>query len=115
MVDTCRGSIQRPVTYFNSSDNPSAQTRTVSFQAVDDGGAASSVSTATVSVTPVNDAPVVTGLAGTVGFTENGSAVGLSLGVVATDVDSTLFTGAKIAIDRLLPRFDRSFREQGIL
>jgi large repetitive protein len=89
----------KSVTYFNSSDNPSAQTRTISFAAVDDGGAASSVpGTATVSVTPVNDAPVMTGLNGTVGFTENGSAVVLSSGVVVSDVDSTLFTGAKVAI-----------------
>ena len=51
----------RSVTYFNSSDNPS-QTRTISYQ-VDDGSAAndaSNVVTSTVSVTPVNDAPLAT-------------------------------------------------------
>ena len=49
------------ITYFNSSDNPSGATRTVSFQ-VNDGAAAnnlSNVATATVIVTPVNDAPVI--------------------------------------------------------
>jgi VCBS repeat-containing protein len=48
------------VTYFNSSDNPSSQTRTISYQ-VNDGSAQnnlSNVATATVAVTPVNDALV---------------------------------------------------------
>jgi VCBS repeat-containing protein len=88
----------RSVTYFNSSDDPSAQTRTISFEAVDDGGAASSVSTATVSVAPVNDAPVMTGHTASVGFTENGVPVVLSSGVVVADADSTLLTGATVAI-----------------
>ena len=88
----------RSVTYFDSSDNPSALTRTISFQAVDDGGAPSSVSTATVAVTPVNDAPVVAGLGASAGFTENGNPVALSSGAVVTDVDSTLLTGASVAI-----------------
>src|SRR5204862_180236 len=52
----------------------------------------------TVSVTPVDDAAVVTGLAANPAFTENGAAVVLSPGVVVTDVDSTLLTGAQVAI-----------------
>jgi hypothetical protein len=51
-----------------------------------------------VSVAPVNDAPVMTGLTASVGFTENGASVTLSPGIVVADVDSTLLTGAKIAI-----------------
>ena len=50
------------VTYFNSSDNPSGQTRTISYQ-VNDGSAQNNLSnvvTATVAITPVNDAPVIT-------------------------------------------------------
>ncbi len=50
------------VTYFDSSDNPSAAPRTISFS-VDDGATANShsnVATAAVNVIPVNDAPVVT-------------------------------------------------------
>ncbi len=48
--------------------------------------------------TPVDDAPVIAGLAANPGFTEKGSAVALASGVVDTDVDSTLLTGAKVAI-----------------
>ncbi|HSD36510.1 MAG TPA: putative Ig domain-containing protein [Rhodocyclaceae bacterium] len=47
----------RSITYFNTSDNPSTATRTVSFS-VNDGSANSSVATRTISVTAVDDAPV---------------------------------------------------------
>ena len=51
------------MTYANLSDNPSGTTRTISYQ-VNDGAATngpSNVVTATVSVTPVNDAAVISG------------------------------------------------------
>ena len=49
------------VTYANSSDDPSADARTITFQADDGSGAnnLSNTATATVTVTPVNDAPVL--------------------------------------------------------
>jgi VCBS repeat-containing protein len=53
----------RSVTYFNSSDNPSAATRTASFQ-VDDGSAAnhaSNVGTVGITVAPLNDSPAIAG------------------------------------------------------
>ncbi|QCJ85430.1 beta strand repeat-containing protein [Bradyrhizobium sp. WBAH23] len=52
----------RSVTYSNSGDNPSGATRTISYQ-VDDGQTvshASNIVTSTVTVIPVNDAPVNT-------------------------------------------------------
>jgi hypothetical protein len=52
----------RAVRYSNSSENPSAASRTVTFQVTDSGSPQESDSaTATVTVTPVNDAPSVTG------------------------------------------------------
>jgi VCBS repeat-containing protein len=50
----------RAVTYSNTSEAPSALTRTVSYS-VDDGALVSNVVASTVAVTPVNDAPVTTG------------------------------------------------------
>src|SRR5205085_10424227 len=50
----------RSVKYFNTSDNPSTASRTVSWQ-VDDGGSVnnlSNVATSTINVVAVNDAPV---------------------------------------------------------
>src|SRR5207302_621088 len=67
------------VTYFNSSDNPSGAARTVSFQ-VDDGAAAnhaSNIATSSVTVTPVNDAPVVVA-SGTLAYTENQAATAIN-------------------------------------
>ena len=48
----------RAVSYTNTSDNPSALARTVSYT-VNDGAANSNTLTSTVSVTSVNDAPVL--------------------------------------------------------
>jgi len=44
------------VRYSNTSENPSALTRTVSFR-VNDGAALSNSVTRDITVTPVNDAP----------------------------------------------------------
>jgi hypothetical protein len=78
------------VTYSNTSDNPSGLTRTVSFQ-VDDGSAANNLSnvvTATVSVTPVNDAPVIANVSGSVSTNENTSVTLIAPTGTVTDVDA---------------------------
>ncbi|MFO1341828.1 MAG: Ig-like domain-containing protein [Burkholderiales bacterium] len=89
----------RSVTYVNTSDNPSALTRTVSWT-VDDGGATANLSntaTSSINVTPVNDAPVV--VAGnTVTYTENSPAIALSPGLTANDVDSANLTATTVQI-----------------
>ncbi len=46
----------RSVTYYNSSDNPSASLRTVSF-IVNDGNLSGKIVTRQIAITPVNDAP----------------------------------------------------------
>ncbi|HEY1090500.1 MAG TPA: hypothetical protein VGE47_05360, partial [Burkholderiaceae bacterium] len=60
----------RSVTYVNTSDNPSTATRTLSFTATD-GTSTSAVASRNVSVTAVNDAPVVTTTGSALGYTEN--------------------------------------------
>ncbi|MFL6726999.1 MAG: VCBS domain-containing protein [Sphingomicrobium sp.] len=75
------------VTYFNSSENPSGATRTIGFQ-VGDGSVAnnlSNVASTTVSVSPVNDAPVNTIPASFA--TNEDTAVKLS-GLSVADVDA---------------------------
>jgi hypothetical protein len=84
------------VTYFNSSENPSGATRTVSYT-VNDGAVNSNTSTATVNVTPVNDAPVTTA-GGTLNYTENQAATVIDAGVTATDVDNANLASATVAI-----------------
>src|SRR5205085_2252982 len=90
----------RSVTYFNSSENPSGASRTVSFQ-VDDGAAAnhaSNIAMATVSVTPVNDAPVVAANGGSLSYTENQAATAIDAALSLSDVDSTTLSGATVSI-----------------
>ncbi|MDA1250804.1 MAG: DUF4347 domain-containing protein [Planctomycetota bacterium] len=55
----------RSITYENTSDNPSALTRTISFT-VNDGDANSNTQTRDIAITPVNDAPTITN-----GYTHN--------------------------------------------
>ena len=77
----------RSVTYANTSDNPSTPTRTLSF-VVDDGATSSSVATRDISVTAVNDAPIVTshggGATASASVAENTAAVAT---VTSSDVD----------------------------
>ncbi|MBZ9711559.1 adhesin, partial [Mesorhizobium sp. ESP7-2] len=90
----------RSVTYFNTSDAPSGAARTVSYQ-VDDGSAsnhASNVATATVSVTPVNDAPVVNANGGSLSYTENQAPTAIGTAIAVSDVDSANLTGATVSI-----------------
>ncbi|MFM7035960.1 MAG: hypothetical protein ACKOYJ_12400, partial [Planctomycetia bacterium] len=91
----------RSVTYSSTSDNPTATSasRTVSWR-VNDGSAAnnlSSVATSTVTITAVNDAPVVTP-SGSLAYTENGAAAAVNPAITVTDADSANLTGATVSI-----------------
>ena len=82
------------VTYFNNSDNPSGLDRTVTY-AVNDGALGSNNSTATIHVTAVNDAPVLTAGA-TASFTENGAAATVTGSLTLTDADDTSLAGGAV-------------------
>src|SRR3954454_21495081 len=88
-------------TYENASDNPSADTRTVTFQ-VDDGGAANNLSnqvTRDISVTPSNDAPVVTTSGGSTTYNATtGADVPADGAVGTTNADDTSLESAQVRI-----------------
>jgi hypothetical protein len=84
------------VRYFNSSDNPSGADRTVSYT-VNDGTVNSNTSTATVHVTPVNDAPVVTAT-GTLAYTEDQGPAAIASALTVSDVDTTTLSSASVVI-----------------
>jgi lipopolysaccharide export system protein LptA len=91
------------LTFNSTSLNPtnygSDTTRTVTW-ALDDGSASnhlSTVQTTTISITPINDAPTLTG-AGNTSFTENGSAVTLSGSASVSDPDDLNLASATVAI-----------------
>jgi hypothetical protein len=90
----------RSVTYENSSDDPSAATRTVTFQ-VDDGGASDNLSdpvTRDVTVTVVNDAPVVTTSDGSTGYVEDDPAAVVDAGLTVSDADDANLESAAVRI-----------------
>ncbi|MBL8311372.1 MAG: tandem-95 repeat protein [Burkholderiales bacterium] len=95
----------RSVQYNNNSQNPSTLPRTVTFKASNLSGT-SGVSTKTVTLAAVNDAPVVTTSSGTTTYTEPSgtaailasSGVAVDAALTVADVDSTTLTGATITI-----------------
>lgn len=89
----------RSVTYSNTSSTPSTTTRNVTF-AVDDGAAtnhASNVLQTTVSVTAVNNAPVLSGVStSSLAYTENQAATAIAPAIVITDANSPNMSGATV-------------------
>jgi peroxiredoxin len=77
----------RAVTFQNVSDSPSTQTRQVQVTVADGDGGASAAVTKAVSVTAVNDAPVILAFDGSVTYTENAVPVLLDTNASATDGD----------------------------
>ncbi|HLL90813.1 MAG TPA: putative Ig domain-containing protein, partial [Tepidisphaeraceae bacterium] len=88
----------RSVTYANTSDNPTSVTRTVSF-GVNDGSANSNTATRNISVTAVNDAPLLASIEGTsLAYAENNPATAVTSTLTVTDVDNANLTGATVQI-----------------
>ncbi|MBI5109772.1 MAG: tandem-95 repeat protein, partial [Rhodocyclales bacterium] len=86
----------RAVLYSNSSDNPSTLDRTVSYT-VNDSAANSNTVTSTISVAPVNDAPVLA-TGSTLGYTENGAAAAINTTITVADVDNTTLSTGTVSI-----------------
>ena len=87
--------VLRTVAYSNSSQNPSALTRSVSWSVND--GTTNGTAASTVAVVNVNDAPAITA-GGTLNFTENGGAAAIDNTITISDADSTNLTGATVTI-----------------
>src|SRR5215211_5119966 len=93
----------RNITYRNVSESPATAPRTVRFVLSDGDGGTSAPATRAVSVTSVNDAPVLAGIEGTaVSYVESvDSPPGTSQitnSLTISDVDSTNLTGATVQI-----------------
>ncbi|MCK5319477.1 MAG: DUF4347 domain-containing protein, partial [Anaerolineales bacterium] len=86
----------RSVKYANSSDDPTAGNRTITWVA-NDGTDTSTGVTSTVSVTVANDAPTVTA-GGTLNYSENDSATPIDTGIIVTDPDTTTSASATVTI-----------------
>lgn len=87
----------RSVTYANISDAPDTAPRIVEF-AVDDGAAWSGAGTRTIAILAMNDAPVVVTSAGAVPFTEGDPATVIDAGLLLSDADDALMSGASVVV-----------------
>lgn len=87
----------RAVTYTNNSDTPNTSTRTISF-AANDGTAAGTAATKSISVTASNDAPILTPGVGTPTYTENAAGVAVDSGITISDPDSSTLASATVSI-----------------
>jgi hypothetical protein len=93
---------------FNAGENPtnfgSNTTRTITWQVMDPSGTAlggsdtSTLSTSTLTITNVNDAPTLANVAASAAFTEEGAAVVLSSSVTATDPDNLKLASATVSV-----------------
>ena len=86
----------RSVTYNNTSDTPDTGNRTLNF-AVNDGAANSNTAAKTVSVTAVNDAPVLAASGGTTAHTENVPVV-VDSGITVSDADSANMVSGTVTV-----------------
>ena len=86
------------ISYQNTNNNnPSATTRTVSFQVTD--GVLSNIVLRNINITPGNDAPVLASIeAGALTYTEGDVATAITATTTVNDVDNTTLTGATVWI-----------------
>ena len=91
-------SVIHSVKYSNSSENPSAATRTVEIR-VNDGDVDSNVLSRDVEVIPVNDVPVVSGVeTASLQYQENSGAAAVSSTLVLSDIDDASLNGATVQV-----------------
>jgi VCBS repeat-containing protein len=88
----------RAVTYNNTSQNPTTTPRTVTFKVKDPGALESGPATKGVTVTAVNDAPVLANSGAGLAYTENGVPAVINSVITVADVDSANITGATVSI-----------------
>ncbi|MCY2962684.1 MAG: hypothetical protein NT069_03375, partial [Planctomycetota bacterium] len=86
------------ITFANVSDNPSALARTVRFVLNDGAGATSAPATKQLTVAPVNDASIITGLAGSASFNKGAAPVLLAANAVVMDPDSADFATGTLVV-----------------
>ena len=76
----------RSVKFNNTSDTPDATNRTIEFNVTDSGNATlAAVGSATVSITAVNDAPILAAGGNTVQYSEQDTAVVINNGITLSD------------------------------
>jgi hypothetical protein len=91
----------RDVTYRNVAEAPSAAPKTVRVSLTDGDGGSSNLPTKTITITPVNDAPVIAAFDTAVLYTENAAATILDPNATVVDVDSANLDAGKLTIQAI--------------
>ena len=89
-------SVIQGITYSNSSDDPDLSTRSFSVT-VHDGLDESNMLNRSIDISPLNDAPVLSGDASIIPYTESDTDVIIESTLLITDLDNTSFAGAIIS------------------
>ncbi|MDV2862631.1 Ig-like domain-containing protein [Phytobacter ursingii] len=92
----------RAVTWSDTAVTPNSATRTISFQVTDGSSNSSPVATRTITVTAVDQTPIVTTSGGSAAFTAGDNTastpVAIDNGLTLADLDNTTFASATVAI-----------------
>ena len=92
--------VLRSLLYCNTRDEPSTADRSVSFYTVDSNQEAGVIQTTTVSITPINDAPVLSAQ-GQPSFIDNSPGPQVFSSITITDEDDTTLDSFTVAIQML--------------
>ena len=87
----------RSITYVNTSDDPGTAVRTVAFL-VNDGSTNSAAATRDISVTAVNDAPLLGTSGSILAYAENDAAMAVDSGLTLADTDNATIASAAVSI-----------------
>ena len=87
----------RSVTFATAGDDPSTAPRTITFS-VNDGDGLGPAGTRGLTVSAVNDAPVLAGTAGSASYIENGPGADVAPALTIADPDDTQLIGATVTI-----------------
>ncbi|MEY2872846.1 MAG: hypothetical protein RLZZ373_217, partial [Pseudomonadota bacterium] len=93
----------RNATYRDTSDSPSAATRSIRLTVSDGSGGTSAPAVVSMAVVPVNDAPVLTASGGAATYTEGGAAAVLDSGLLVSDAElvaANNFSGTTLTLAR---------------
>lgn len=88
----------RSVMYRDRSQNPSPLARNLYLQIADGDGTVPNRYQKTLTVTPVNDSPTISGTARIVGYANNGPAVLIAPLAMVRDYDSPIANGGRLSI-----------------
>ena len=86
------------ITYTDTAVTPDTATRTVSFTVVDGGGTASNTATRPITVTAIDQTPIVTTTGGTTDYVFSTAPVTIDSGVTVSDLDDATQSAASVSI-----------------